>query len=125
LRKLFYILIFSIIWSPSFSQGFKQGQLYAEPSEGATDIIYNTTLDISFIHVDDFVAKVNPEHFASFENMAHYLTYQFDDEKSKVRSIYISSLYMLTFPCNYYYFNLWHRNWDRCLLHQRLSRKRS
>ena len=88
MRKLFYILIFSIIWSSSFSQSFNQGQLYAVPSEDATDIIYNTALNISFVHVDDFVAKVNPEHFASFENMAIYLTHQFDDEKSKVRSIY-------------------------------------
>lgn len=88
MKNLFYILILSIVWSSSFSQSFKQGQLYAVPSEGVKDIIFNTSLNISFVHADDFAAKANPDHFASLENLAIYLTQRFDDEKSKVRSIY-------------------------------------
>lgn len=88
MRKIAYILTFSIIWSSSFSQGINQGQLYAGPSESDIDIIFNATLNVSFYHVDDIVAKTNYANFESFENLAINLTQQFNDEKSKIRSIY-------------------------------------
>ncbi|MCK5702813.1 MAG: hypothetical protein KAI29_16735 [Cyclobacteriaceae bacterium] len=88
MRKIAYIFIFSIIWSSSFSQSINQGQLYAGPSENAIDIKFNSTLNISFYHVDDIVEKTNHENFSTFESLAINLTQQFNDERSKVRSIY-------------------------------------
>lgn len=80
--------MFTCIWSYTLSQELNQGQLYAGPSEGAIDIDYAKTLNHTLSLVDDFVIKTNPERFTSFENLAIYLTQPFEDEQSKVRSIY-------------------------------------
>lgn len=86
--KIAYILIFCICWGSSFSQSINQGHLYAGPSENATEVKFNSELNISFNYVDDIVEKTNHEDFTSFESLAINLTQQFNDEGNKVRSIY-------------------------------------
>lgn len=70
------------------SQNFNQEQLYAEPPVGTLNENIYSTLNNSFKHVDDFVARTNSEKFSSLGNLAIFLTKQFNDEQSKVRSIY-------------------------------------
>ena len=74
--------------SPALGQSNKQGQLYAEPTENTIDINLNTSLNYSMTIVDDFVMETNSDQFASFQNLAIYLTSQYAEEKSQIRSIY-------------------------------------
>lgn len=84
------ILIFSFGWNISISQNINEGQLFSGPSstENSFEIDLTTTLNPTFALVDDMVLKTIPERFSSFENLALYLTNQFNDEKSQARSIY-------------------------------------
>lgn len=88
MKKITCILISSIIWSASFSQRPDQGQLYAGSSDKLIDFSLNSTSKYSFNNIDDFIFNSQPDQFASFENLANYLTQQFDDKRSQVRSIY-------------------------------------
>lgn len=88
MRYLSYIWLLTCIWSSAISQELNQGQLYAGPTEDAIHIDYAKTLNHTLTLVDDFVIKTYPERFTSFENLAIYLTQPFNDERSKVRSIY-------------------------------------
>ena len=65
-----------------------QSQLYAAPTENAADINSNSGFNNFWNNVDDIVYNTNSENFSSHEHLAIYLTEQFKDESSKVRSIY-------------------------------------
>lgn len=88
MKTLVYILFFTSTCYSAFAQSINQGQLYAEPAENIIDINLNKTLNYSWTIVDDFVIGTNAENFASFGNLAIYLTKQFYEERSKARSIY-------------------------------------
>jgi hypothetical protein len=88
LKILAYILPFFLLWSASKAQSPDQGQLYAAPAEYFLNYNFNATLNASYINVDELVSTIDDEKFASYKNLALYLANQFDDEVSKVRSIY-------------------------------------
>lgn len=88
MRILGYILLLSITSYSTYAQNISQGQLYAEPTENVIDIELNSSLANFWNKVDDIVCTTNSENFSSYENLAIYLTKQFNEESSKIRSIY-------------------------------------
>ena len=88
MKNLALFFFFSMVWNTSFSQDFSQGQLFSGPSDNVLDINLNTSLNSSYIQVDDFVAQTKSQNFTSMEDLTALLTQQFKDERRKVRSIY-------------------------------------
>lgn len=88
MKALAHILVYCLFCSAAIAQSIGKQQLYAEPSDNLLGINYNKSLNLSWTKVDEFVLATNDAHFASFDNIAIYLTQQFTDEFSKVRSIY-------------------------------------
>lgn len=88
MKLVTYILSIFLLWNSAIAQTPDQGQLYASPTNYFLDYNFSTTLNASYINVDELVSMIDYDKFASYENLAVYLANQFDDEVSKVRSIY-------------------------------------
>ena len=88
MKNIVYILIFLSLCIVAQAQDLHQGQLYAGPDDLKVDIDLNKPLNDAWLEVDNIVYSTNSEQFASYKNLAIYLSNQFAEEHGKVRSIY-------------------------------------
>lgn len=88
MKTFSFILILSTFCSLAFAQSLDQGQLYAGPSDHLIDIEFKPNATSPFERIDDFVVNTDPTNFASSQNLAVFLSKQFDSDHELVRSIY-------------------------------------